>query len=380
MSSLLHHLNMRKEGILNLIRDLVERESTSREESYLNDLAHFVARQLEMVGGEVDLIEQSGFGTHLRAEFDFQHEPEARRILVIGHLDTVWPIGTIDKIPFQVAANGRATGPGIFDMKSGIAIAIEALRAIDELRLKTQRPITVLLTCDEEIGSGSSRSLIEQEAKRAEAALVLEPPLTGGIVKTGRKGIATFTVRALGRAAHSGLDPDKGVNAIVELAYQTQRIMALNDYVHGITVNVGMFNGGTAINVVPAEATAKIDVRFWTPSEGEKTINAIRRLTPVHPESRLEITGGINRPPMPRTEKNIALFEHARGLAEEIGFELRDQVVGGGSDGNFTAALGVPTLDGLGVDGGGAHAANEHIFVNDIPRRAALLTRLMQTV
>jgi glutamate carboxypeptidase len=380
MSSLLHHLNMRKEGILYLIRDLVERESTSREESYLNDLAHFVARQLEMVGGEVDLIEQSGLGTHLRAEFDFQHEPEARRILVIGHLDTVWPIGTIDKIPFQVTSNGRATGPGIFDMKSGIAIAIEALRAIDELRLKTQRPITVLLTCDEEIGSGSSRPLIEQEAKRAEAALVLEPPLTGGIVKTGRKGIATFTVRALGRAAHSGLDPDKGVNAIVELAYQTQRIMALNDYVHGITVNVGMFNGGTAINVVPAEATAKIDVRFWTPSEGEKTINAIRRLTPVHPESRLEITGGINRPPMPRTEKNIALFEHARGLAAEIGFELRDQVVGGGSDGNFTAALGVPTLDGLGVDGGGAHATHEHIIVSDIPRRTALLTRLMQTV
>jgi glutamate carboxypeptidase len=380
MSSLLHHLNLRKEGILYLIRDLVERESTSREESYLNDLAHFVARQLEMVGGEVDLIEQSGLGTHLRAEFDFQHEPEARRILVIGHLDTVWPIGTIDKIPFQVTSNGRATGPGIFDMKSGIAIAIEALRAIDELRLKTQRPITVLLTCDEEIGSGSSRPLIEQEAKRAEAALVLEPPLTGGIVKTGRKGIATFTVRALGRAAHSGLDPDKGVNAIVELAYQTQRIMALNDYVHGITVNVGMFNGGTAINVVPAEATAKIDVRFWTPSEGEKTINAIRRLTPVHPESKLEITGGINRPPMPRTEKNIALFEHARGLAAEIGFELRDQVVGGGSDGNFTAALGVPTLDGLGVDGGGAHATNEHIIVSDIPRRAALLTRLMQTV
>jgi glutamate carboxypeptidase len=380
MSSLLHHLNMRKEGILYLIRDLVERESTSREESYLNQLAHFVARQLEMVGGEVDLIEQSGLGTHLRAEFDFQHEPEARRILVIGHLDTVWPIGTIDKIPFHVAPDGRATGPGIFDMKSGIAIAIEALRAIDELRLKTQRPITLLLTCDEEIGSGSSRPLIEKEAKRAEAALILEPPLTGGIVKTGRKGIATFTVRALGRAAHSGLEPDKGVNAIVELAYQTQRIMALNDYVHGITVNVGMFNGGTAINVVPAEATAKIDVRFWTPSEGEKTINAIRRLTPVHPESRLEITGGINRPPMPRTEKNIALFEHARGLAAEIGFDLRDQVVGGGSDGNFTAALGVPTLDGLGVDGGGAHAANEHIVVSDIPRRTALLTRLMQTV
>lgn len=380
MSSLLDHLNLRKEGILHLIRELVERESTSREEFYLNQLAHFVARQLEMVGGEVDLIGESGLGTHLRAEFDFQHEPEARRLLVIGHLDTVWPIGTIDQIPFAVSADGRATGPGIFDMKSGIAVAIEALRAIDELRLKTNSPITFLLTCDEEIGSGSSRPLIEREAKRAKAALILEPPVPGGIVKTGRKGIATFSVRALGRAAHSGLDPDKGVNAIVELAYQTQRIMALNNYLHGITVNVGMFNGGTAINVVPAEATARIDVRFWNPADGEKTIAAIRQLTPVHPESRLEISGGINRPPMPRSEKNVALFEQARSLAAEIGFELHDQVVGGGSDGNFTAALGLATLDGLGVDGGGAHAANEHIIVSDIPKRTALLTRLMQTV
>jgi glutamate carboxypeptidase len=380
MTSLLNHLNTRQEAVLNLIRELVERETTSREESSLNEIARFVARQLQMVGGEIDMTEQSGFGTHLRAYFDYQHDPETRCLLVIGHLDTVWPIGTIDKMPFRVTSEGRAHGPGIFDMKSGIAIAIEALRTIDTMRLKTQRPIKVLLTCDEEIGSRTSRPLVEEEAKRAAAALVLEPPVTGGIVKTGRKGIGAFTVRALGRAAHSGLDPDKGVNAIVELAYQTQRIMALNDYVRGITVNVGMFNGGTAMNVVPAEATAKVDVRFWTTKDGERIINAIRNLTPVHPESRLEITGGVNRPPMPRNEKNLALFEHARSLAAELGFELRDQVVGGGSDGNFTAAMGVPTLDGLGVDGAGAHAENEHIIVGDIPRRAALLTRLMQTV
>jgi len=380
MASLLNHLNTRQEAVLDLIRELVERETTSREESSLNEIARFVARQLQMVGGEIDLTEQSGFGTHLRASFDYQHDPGTRRLLVIGHLDTVWPIGTIDKMPFHITPEGRAHGPGIFDMKSGIAIAIEALRTIDTMRLKTQRPITLLLTCDEEIGSRTSRPLVEEEAKRAAAALVLEPPLAGGVVKTGRKGIGAFTVRALGRAAHSGLDPDKGVNAIVELAYQTQRMMALNDYERGITINVGMFNGGTALNVVPAEATAKIDVRFWTTQDGERIIDAIRNLTPVDPESRLEITGGVNRPPMPRDEKNIALFEHARGLAAELGFDLRDQVVGGGSDGNFTAAMGVPTLDGLGVDGTGAHAENEHIIVSDIPRRAALLTRLMQTV
>jgi glutamate carboxypeptidase len=222
--------------------------------------------------------------------------------------------------------------------------------------------------------------LIEKEAGNGAAALVLEPPITGGVVKTGRKGIGTFTIRALGRAAHAGLDPSKGVNAIVELAHQTLRLAALNDYEQGITVSVGLIQGGSALNVIPPEATAKVDVRFWTPEDGERVVRAIQGLTPALAESRLEVTGGINRPPMPRSEKNVALYQHARGLAAELGFDLRDEVVGGGSDGNFTAALGVPTLDGLGVDGAGAHAEHEHIVIEDIPRRAALLTRLMQTV
>jgi glutamate carboxypeptidase len=237
----------------------------------------------------------------------------------------------------------------------------------------------LLLTCDEEIGSRTSRPLVEEEAQNAAAALVLEPPVGGGVVKTGRKGIGDFTVRAVGRAAHAGLDPEKGVNAIVELAHQILQLAGLNDYEKGTTVSVGIVNGGAASNVVPAEAMAKVDVRFWTPEDGEKIVNSIRGLTPALPGARIEISGGINRPPMPRSEKNILLFERARNLAAEIGFELKDQVVGGGSDGNFTAAMGVPTLDGLGVDGAGAHADHEHIIISDIPRRAALLTRLMQT-
>ena len=380
MSTLFNHLKERQESVLRLIQDLVERESPSREEFCLNEIARFVMRHLQALGGEIDLIEQSGYGTHLRAKFDFDHDPASPRLLVIGHLDTVWPLGTLERLPFRITEEGRAHGPGIFDMKSGVAIAIEALRAIDSLSLTTCRPITLLLTCDEEIGSKTSRSLVEEEAKNAAAALVLEPPVSGGIVKTGRKGIGTFTVRAVGRAAHSGLDPSKGVNAVVELAYQTLRLVALNDYVRGITVNVGTFNGGTALNVVPAEATAKVDVRFWTAEDGERIMDAIRKMTPVLPEAELEITGGINRPPMARSEKNAALFEHARSLAAEIGFKLEDQVVGGGSDGNFTAAMGVPTLDGLGVDGAGAHADHEHILVSDITRRSALLARLMQTI
>ncbi|HKX30231.1 MAG TPA: M20 family metallopeptidase [Blastocatellia bacterium] len=343
-------------------------------------MARAVAAHLEGLDGEIELIPEAGYGTHLRARFNLGHDPTATPLLVIGHLDTVWPVGTLARLPFRVTDEGRAHGPGIFDMKSGIAIAIESLRAIKSLNLTTLRPIHLLLTCDEEIGSQTSRPLVEEEARNAAAALVLEPPITGGIVKTGRKGIGGFTVRAIGRAAHAGLDPEQGVNAIVELAHQTLRLNALNDYQQGVTVSVGLARGGTASNVIPAEATAQVDLRFWRPEDGARIVAAIRQLSPVLPGSQLEITGGINRPPMERSERNLALFEHARGLAAELGFELREQAVGGGSDGNFTAALGVPTLDGLGVDGAGAHAEHEQILIADLPLRAALLTRLMQTV
>lgn len=380
MFNLLNHYAARREAILKSIRELVERETRSREESRLNEIAGFVAGQLREIGGQVELIPQTGYGTHLRARFDFGHDRTERSVLVVGHLDTVWPVGALERLPFRVTPEGHAHGPGIFDMKSGVAIIIESLRTIVSGRLATKRPVTLLLTCDEEIGSQTSRPLIEEEAKRAAAALILEPPIAGGVVKTGRKGIGTFSVRALGRAAHAGLDPEKGVNAIVELAHQTLRLAALNDYERGITVGVGLIEGGSALNVVPACASAKVDVRFWTPEDGEKLVAAIRGLTPATAGAQIEVSGGINRPPMPRSERNIALYEHARALAAELGFDLRDAVVGGGSDGNFIAAMGAPTLDGLGVDGAGAHAEHEHIVIDDIPRRAALLTRLMQTV
>jgi len=385
MLDLLNHYTARREAILNSIRDLVEHESKSREESRLNEIADFIAGQLREIGGRVELIPQTGYGTHLRAGFDFGHDKAERSVLVVGHLDTVWPVGTLERIPFRVtpaggSSRGSAHGPGIFDMKSGVAIAVESLRTIASWRLATKRPVVLLLTCDEEIGSKTSRPLIEEEAKNAAAALILEPPLAGGVVKTGRKGIGTFTVRALGRAAHAGLDPEKGVNAIVELAHQTLLLAGLNDYERGVTVSVGLIEGVSALNVVPASASAKVDVRFWTPEDGARLVAAIRGLTPATPGAQIEVSGGINRPPMQRSERNIALYEHARDLAAELGFDLKDGVVGGGSDGNFIAAMGTPVLDGLGVDGAGAHAEHEHIVIDDIPRRAALLTRLMQTV
>jgi glutamate carboxypeptidase len=380
MLDLLDHYAARRETILKSIRELVERETKSREEARLDEIAGFVAGQLREIGGQVELIPQAGYGTHLLARFDFGHDRTEQGVLVVGHLDTVWPVGALERLPFRVTPEGYAHGPGIFDMKSSVAIVVESLRTIASWRLATKRPVTLLLTCDEEIGSRTSRPLIEEEAKNAAAALILEPPIAGGVVKTGRKGIGTFTVRTLGRAAHAGLDPEKGVNAIVELAHQTLRLAALNDYERGITVSVGLIEGGSALNVVPACASVKVDVRFWTPEEGEALVAAIRGLTPVIAGAQIEVSGGINRPPMPRSEKNIALYEHARDLAAELGFDLKDEVVGGGSDGNFIAAMGVPTLDGLGVDGAGAHAEHEHIVIDDIPRRAALLTRLIQTV
>ena len=380
MTNLHDYYSSRQEAILALIRQLVESESKSREEEALNRLAGQVGGWLAVAGGEVEMLAEPGYGTHVRARYGMGHGVAGPEVLVIGHLDTVWPLGTLSRKPFQLTPEGRALGPGIFDMKAGVAILIESLMAIRSLSLTTRRPVRVLLTCDEEIGSRTSRKLVEEAAGTAAAALVLEPPLPGGIVKTGRKGIGAFTVRALGRAAHAGLDPRGGVNAIVELAHQAIDLAALNDYDRGITVNIGLIGGGTGSNVVPAEAEAKVDLRFWQPEDGERLVAAIRDLRPHLPGARVEVTGGINRPPMPRSEKNLALYGQARALAAEMGIDLREDAVGGGSDGNFTAALGVPTLDGLGVDGDGAHAENEHILVRDLPRRAALLTRLLQTV
>ncbi len=377
MVALLNYFVQRQEKIIQLTRELVEQETTSREETRLNAIAHFVAERLQPYASEVQLSPSPGYGTHLCARFNFGHQSDAPQVLLVGHLDTVWPVGTLERLPFRITEKGKAHGPGIFDMKAGIAVAMQALEAIATQELQTKHPVTLLLTCDEEIGSKTSRALVEAEARRSVAALILEPPIPGGRVKTGRKGIGGFMLKVTGRAAHAGLDPGQGVNAIVELAHQTLHLAALNNYEQGITVNVGVANGGTTSNVVPAEASAKIDFRFWKDEDGAEVEAIIRHLQPVLEGAKLELMGGINRPPMERSEKNLALYEIAKRCAAEIDIDLQEGVVGGGSDGNFIAALGVPTLDGLGVDGAGAHAEHEHIILSDIPQRAALLTRLI---
>ena len=377
MVALLNYFVQRQEKIIQMTRELVEQETTSREETRLNAIAHFVAERLQPYASALQLFPSPSYGTHLCARFNFGHQSDAPQVLLVGHLDTVWPVGTLERLPFRITEDGKAHGPGIFDMKAGIAVALSALEAIATQGLPTKYPVTLLLTCDEEIGSKTSRALVEAEARRSGAALVLEPPIPGGRVKTGRKGIGGFTLKVTGRAAHAGLDPGQGVNAIVELAHQTLHLAALNNYEQGITVNVGVTTGGTTSNVVPAEASAKIDFRFWKDEHGAEVEAIIRHLQPVLEGAKLELLGGINRPPMQRSEKNLALYEIAKNCAAEFGIDLQEGVVGGGSDGNFIAALGVPTLDGLGVDGAGAHAEHEHIILSDIPQRAALLTRLI---
>jgi glutamate carboxypeptidase len=236
------------------------------------------------------------------------------------------------------------------------------------------------MTCDEETGSHFSRDIIEDEARRSSAALVLEPPIPGGTIKTGRKGVGEFELIIRGRPAHAGNDPRAGISALTEMAHQILAINKLNDYDRGTTVNVGVVRGGVLSNVIAAEAHAFIDMRFRTVDEGERITDALSKLQPVLEGARMEVLGGINRPPLVRTPETGALFEQAKQLASEIGYELKEGSVGGGSDGNFIAALGVPVLDGLGVDGAGAHAEHEHIIISDISRRAALLTRLIETI
>jgi glutamate carboxypeptidase len=325
-------------------------------------------KQFEHEGAAIDLIPAEKFGSHLRVKFP---SSSTDRILLLGHIDTVWPKGEVAKRPFA-QTGGRATGPGVFDMKAGIILMWMALGALEE------KAVTVLLTSDEEVSSPSSRGLIESEAAVCRAVLVLEPSLPGGALKTARKGLGRFTAKAIGRAAHAGIDPEKGVNAIEEIARQILKLQRMSRPELGTTVTVGVVQGGTRSNVVPAEAAAEIDVRVTSMEEAERIALDIRQLSPELPDARLEIRGSIIRPPMERTADTAQLFDLARRLAKEIGIDLAEGSTGGASDGNFTAALGIPTLDGLGPVGGGAHALGEWVEIDSLPARAALVAGLIR--
>ena len=347
---------------------MVSMESPSFDKALTDKFVSFLADKFHEIGGEVDLVPAEKFGNHLRSRFRGK-SPD--RILLLGHTDTVWPAGEIAKRPFRIEG-GRAFGPGVFDMKAGILLMWMALRTTPS------KSVTVLLTSDEEVGATSSRALIESEARQCRAVFVLEPSLPGGVLKTARKGVGRFTVKAVGRAAHAGIDPEKGINAIEEIARQILKIQKMTDLARGTTVTVGVVQGGTRSNVVPAEAAAEIDVRIASIEEADRISRAIKALMPELPDARLEIRGSINRPPMERSSETARLFDIARGVAAQLGIELKEGSTGGASDGNFTAALGIPTLDGLGPVGDGAHAIHEWVDVESLPQRAALLAGLIE--
>lgn len=362
--------------VLETLRWLVEHESPSSDEQRLRVLAADLGAMLRELGAQVELIDAPGTGRHVSARFAGREEEAP--LLILGHLDTVHPVGTLEERPFRVA-DGRVTGPGVFDMKAGLAVLLESLGLLVR-QGAPRRPAHVLVTCDEETGSETSRSIIERAARDSGAVLVLEPPLPGGAAKTARKGVGLYDLRIQGRAAHAGVEPEQGISAIHELAHQVLALEALADAAAGTTVTVGLARGGTASNVVPASAEATADIRFSTMDEGERVDRAIRSLAPTLHGAKLQVSGGINRPPLERTDAVVALYRRARELARSLGFDLPEGSTGGASDGCFTAALGIATLDGLGVAGGGAHAVNEHILVEDLPRRTALVGRLLETL
>jgi glutamate carboxypeptidase len=373
------------DDLLDSLRRAVEVESPSGAKAAIDEMARFFAAEFEAAGGQAKLLDHRTAGAAVLAEFpattrepDGRGRIKAKPILLLGHHDTVWEPGTLRSMPFRVRA-GRAYGPGILDMKSGIIGALWALRALRALEVPCNRPVRVFLNPDEEVSSLAFRRQILAEARRARAVLVLEPAAGAGALKTARKGVGEFRLTVHGRPAHAGINPEAGVNAITELARQILRIEQMAEPKRGVTLTVGVIEGGTRSNVVPEIARARVDVRVPRLADGRRIERRIFALKAVNPKARLEIEGGINRLPMERI-RAAALFERARDLGGRMGLELREASTGGGSDGNLTAALGIPTLDGLGGVGDGAHARHEHIMIRELPRRAALLAALIASL
>lgn len=381
LNALREHFMRRQNEALALTRALVEAESPSGDVEGSNKVVSLLAAAARSISAvtSIDRIPSENYGCNLRLRAFHSNSPKKSPLVLIGHTDTVHMRGSLALRPWR-SEGSRVYGPGIFDMKANCALALEALRACEATGVRPQRPVTLLLTCDEENGSPTGRGLIESESLRAHAALVLEPPANGGRVKTARKGTGMFSLRVNGRAAHAGLEPQKGVSAVLELARQTIRLHEMNDFDQGTTITVGIFQGGTHSNVVPAEASAEIDLRFTSAELGRRLEREILSLKPFDERAQVIVTGGINRPPLERTEKVAALFQHAREIAALLDFDLDEASVGGASDGNFVGALGVPVLDGLGVEGDGAHAAHEHILIDNISLRGALLAGLIATI
>lgn len=377
--SFLDWLRPREAAMTRLLGQFVRAESPSMDKPAMDRFGKRVAAEWRRRGASVTLLRQRERGNHVRAEWNPREKRAKGQILVLGHLDTVYELRTLARMPFRLS-RARAYGPGAFDMKGGLVIAMFAVDALAAAGCMPEKRIVFLWTSDEEIGSGTSRRAIEHEARRSDAVLVLEPASgLDGLVKTGRKGVGEIEIIATGRAAHAGLNPEDGVNAIEEIALQIARVSHWNQPRRGITVNAGVIEGGTRTNVIPENARVVVDVRATRAADMRALERKFRALRPILRGAKLEIRGGFNRPPMER-KHCAALYAKARAIAKEMGVTLGEAYVGGGSDGNFTAALGVPTLDGLGAVGEGAHSPNENIVIRALPERAALVAGLLTAI
>ncbi len=374
MNNILEYFQNREAEIVEKIHQIVEIESPSYDEKGSDEVVGFLefeAKDLANISS-IERIYRKGYGEHLIIR---AYESDEKPILLLGHTDTVHPRGASLKNPTRIESD-RFYGCGIFDMKSGVILMFEILEMFEKFGLKPKRPITILLSCDEEVGSDTGRELVEAEANKSAFCLVCEPSANGK-VKTGRKGTGWFELKTHGIPAHAGLEPEKGASAILEISKQIQKLHTFNKLEIGTTVNVCTIKGGTTSNVIPENAEAEIDVRFTSLEEAQRIRNEIKNLASFDERVSLQINGDINRPPMERTEAVVSLYEKARILAESFGYELGETQVGGASDGNFVGALGIPVLDGLGVKGNGAHTNEEYILISDIAKRATLLALLI---
>ena len=377
MRDLLRETRKCEREMVRLLGRFVRCESPSCDKAAVDRFGAMGAREWRRRGAVVKTLRQRLRGNHLRIEWPHAAGRSDGQILVLGHLDTVYPIGTIAKMPFRVRG-GRAWGPGTFDMKGGLVMALAAVDALGVVGVRPRKRVVFLWTSDEEIGSESSRRVIESEARRSDAVLVLEPSLgREGRLKTQRKGVGGAEIVVTGRAAHAGIEPEKGVNAVHEMALQIARLMKMNDRARGITVQATVVEGGTAANVVPERARAAVDIRFAKVADAGRIERELRGLRPILRGARVEVRVGGMRPPLERSAGVRELFGVARGLMREVGLSLGEGATGGGSDGNFTGALGVPTLDGLGAVGDGAHSLREHVVVREMGVRAALIAGLL---
>ena len=376
MKALLQHARRQKEDIISTIGQMSECESPSDSPASVNRFVDLVAEHAKDIA-RPKLIKSDRYGKHLRLDFKLRGATGTAQILGLGHSDTVWPLGTLKSMPFR-RHKGRLWGPGVLDMKAGLAFFIYAARILRDLDVPVEKKISLLIVSDEEVGSSDSRALTEAEARRSACVLVLEPGsgLTGRL-KTARKGIADYRLSVHGKAAHAGVDFTAGASAITEAARQIERAALLTNLPLGITVNPGVIAGGTRSNVIAAEAYVEFDVRIEQVRHAQLIDRKMHGLRPFDKRCKLTVEGGLNRPPMERTKAIAALFARAKEMGAEMGVALEESSTGGGSDGNFTAAIGVPTLDGLGAVGEGAHAINESILIDRIADRTALLAGLL---